>query len=58
MVVTNSSFSVESIARAYARDAVLCHLGVPIGDDLSGHGHPLARCGTSGSLPRPDMSRR
>jgi glycosyltransferase involved in cell wall biosynthesis len=32
VVATNSSFSVESIARAYGRDAVLCHLGVPIGD--------------------------
>jgi glycosyltransferase involved in cell wall biosynthesis len=32
VVATNSSFSVESIVRAYGRDAVLCHLGVPVDD--------------------------
>jgi glycosyltransferase involved in cell wall biosynthesis len=32
VVATNSSFSVESLARAYGRDAALCHLGVPVDD--------------------------
>ena len=44
VVATNSSFSVESIARAYARDAELCHLGVRIDDA------PLAPRGTERSL--------
>jgi glycosyltransferase involved in cell wall biosynthesis len=35
VVATNSSFSVESIARAYGRDARLCHLGVQV------HNRPL-----------------
>ena len=33
VVAANSAFSVESIARAYGRDAVLCHLGVPVDDE-------------------------
>lgn len=32
-LATNSSFSVESIARAYGRDAQLCHLGVALDDE-------------------------